>query len=278
MTSAFLSRGRSLAAFFAALAMMLAIPGLAAAEGPSIHGMIIARDGPNMLVRNNDGTETTVTLTENTKVVATEGALGIRQTELAVTDLLEGLPVTVETVQNGDHLDAARVTFKVGDLKTARQVEAGTAEAKARVRAKAAELEAKDKELQQRLSEANQYVEKGSATILFPVGSATISKEGKAQLKGLAQQAKAIKGYLIGVIGYADTTGSSEANQALSEKRANAVIRYLQKYCGIQPYRVLARNAMGEAHQVGEASSSEGRAKNRRVVVQILVNKGLEGL
>lgn len=273
------SRGRGLAGFLAAVAMILAAPQIAAAQaGPSLHGMILGRDGPNMIVRNNDGTETTVTLTENTKVIATEGALGIRQSELAVTDLLDGLPVTVETVHNGQALDAVRVTFKVGDLKTARQVEAGTAQAKARVKAKAAELEAQNQELRRRMSEANQYVEKGSATILFPVGSATISKEGKAQLKGLAQQAKAIKGYLIGVIGHADTTGSSEANQALSEKRANAVIRYLQKYCGIQPYRVLAQNAMGEAHQVGASETAEGRAQNRRVVVQILVNKGLEGL
>lgn len=278
MTAALKMRGRGLAAFFAALAMILALPQIAAAQGPTLQGMVIGRDGPNMIVRNNDGSETTVALTERTKVVATEGALGIRQSQLAVTDLLDGLPVTVETTHNGEQIEATRVTFKSSDLKTARQVEAGTAQARARVKEKAAELEAQNEEMRRRLAEANQYVEKGSATILFQTGSATISKEGKAQLKGLAQQAKAIKGYLIGVIGYADTTGSSAANQALSGRRANAVIRYLQKYCGIQPYRVLAQNAMGEAHQMGASETSEGRAKNRRVVVQILVNKGLEGL
>ncbi len=42
--------------------------------------------------------------------------------------------------------------------------------------------------------------------------------------------------------------------------------------------RVLAGDAMGDAHQIGYATSSEGKAQNRRVVVKVLTNKGREGL
>jgi OOP family OmpA-OmpF porin len=83
---------------------------------------------------------------------------------------------------------------------------------------------------------------------------------------------------MLSVTGYADKTGNSSANQALSEKRAMAVIRYLQRCCDLQPSRVLSSKAMGDVKQVGDTSTSEGLAQNRRVVVQILVNKGLEGL
>ncbi len=128
------------------------------------------------------------------------------------------------------------------------------------------------------MSEANQYDEKAQATVLFNVGSVAISSQSRSDLQAIAAKAKAIKGYLVSVIGYADPTGNAEANQKLSERRAAAVIAYLQKSCGLQPQRVLAGDAMGDAHQVGDTSTSEGRAQNRRVVVKVLTNKGLEGL
>ena len=128
------------------------------------------------------------------------------------------------------------------------------------------------------MSEANQYVEKAQATVLFPVGGATLSAEGRSELQGLAAKAKAIKGYLVSVVGYADPTGNAEANQKLSERRAAAVINYLQRSCGLAPQRVMAGDALGDTQQVGDASTAVGRAQNRRVVVKVLTNKGLEGL
>ena len=91
-------------------------------------------------------------------------------------------------------------------------------------------------------------------------------------------QARAIKGYLIGVSGHADTTGDSIANQKLSERRADAVIRYLQRHCNVQPYRILSSVAVGDIQQISNNDTPQGRAANRRVVVQVLTNKGLEGL
>jgi outer membrane protein OmpA-like peptidoglycan-associated protein len=149
---------------------------------------------------------------------------------------------------------------------------------KAQAHARVQELEAQNAELKHRMSEANQYVEKGSTTILFPTGSATISPAGKEQLQAIATRALGIKGYLLGVTGHADTTGDTIANQQLSERRADAVIRFLQRHCNVQPYRILSSVAVGDIQQIANNDSPQGRAANRRVVVQVLTNKGLEGL
>ena len=248
-----------------ATAALLAAPAIGAAD--TIKGMITSRDGANMTVTGNDGTATVVTLTDYTTVRATAGALGLQSRDLAVTDLIAGLPVTVDTHHNGAQTEAVRVTFKSGDLKTAQQVEAGTAT-----------IKAENEKLKERLSNANQYVLKGEATVYFATGSAAISEQGKADLRSIAGKATGIKGYMIGVTGHADTTGDPDANQALSEKRADAVVHYLRKCCEIQPYRVMTGQAMGEDRQVGsDTQSAQGKAQNRRVVVQILTNKGLEG-
>jgi outer membrane protein OmpA-like peptidoglycan-associated protein len=206
---------------------------------------------------------------------------------MAASDLLNGLPVTVESVTSGDTPQASKVTFKQADLKTAQQIDAGTAQAKAQAKEKLAQAQTERDELKKRLSEANQYVAKGETTVYFKSGSIAIDAQGQHDLKDLCQKATAIKGYMIGVTGHADSKGDSQKNQVLSEKRANAVIRYMQKNCNIQPYRVLAQNAMGEDRPVAASATSAGSyastgpddlSRSRRVVVQILTNKGLEGL
>lgn len=257
--------------------MLLAGPPALAQTG-SLRGLITARDGDKMVVTTSDGAAHTFVLTPQTKVVQTEGALGIRQSELSASQLLNGLPVTVESVTTGDQPEATKVTFKSGDLRTAQQVEAGTAQVKEQARTKLAEEQAKTAEMQKRLSEANRYVSKGEATVYFASGSIAIDASAQRDLKVICDKALAIKGYMIGVVGYADSTGDAHANQVLSEKRANAVIRFMQKNCGIQPYRVLAQSAMGEDKPTTISTHPTDLAQNRRVVVQVLTNKGLEGL
>ena len=265
------------AAWAATTAILVAAPAALAQTG-AIRGLITARDGDKMIVTSSDGAKHTFTLSGQTRVVATQGSLGIRQNELQVTELLNGLPVTVESVTHGETAEAVKVTFKEGDLKTARQVEAGTEQVKAQAREKLAQTDAKNEELRQRLSQANQYVAKGETTVYFATGSIAIDAKSRGELQALCEQAKSIKGYMIGVTGHADSTGDARANQLLSERRANAVIRYMQKSCAIQPYRVLAQNAMGEDRLVSYSPGAENLAQSRRVVVQILTNKGLEGL
>ncbi len=266
------------AAVIAAIVAVLAAPVGAAAQSVSVKGMISAREGHHLTITQPDGTTTNLNLTDATKVTVISGALKLQRNDGSITDLIAGLPIDAEAQPNGSDFDAVKVTYKAGDMKTARQVEAGTAQAKANARAKAAQLQAQNDELKKRMSEANQYNEKAQATVLFTVGSAAISREAKANLQDVAVKARGIKGYLVSVIGYADPTGNAEANQKLSERRAAAVIAYLQKSCGLAPQCVLAGDAMGDAHLIGDVSTNEGRAQNRRVVVKVLTNKGLEGL
>ena len=75
-----------------------------------------------------------------------------------------------------------------------------------------------------------------------------------------------------------DSTGSQEFNQQLSEKRAGSVVNYLQQACGWKPYRMLTPTGMAEADPLGSNDTVEGKAQNRRVAVNVLVSKGLDGL
>jgi len=267
-------RNRGLTAIAAAVAMSLAGAGLALAQQMTVQGMVKARSGEKITVQTTMGQDLVITMTGETKVVATSGALGIRNEDRAPHEVIPGLPVTIEAMQNGAEIDATKITFKSGDLKTAQQIHAGKSE----VEAKAARTEAENAELRRRLSQAQEYVEKGQTTVLFKTGSATISADAKHELNAIAAKATGVKGYLVSVTGYADKTGKSAANQTLSEKRAMAVIRYLQRCCELQPSRVMSSKALGDVKQIGDTSTAEGLAKNRRVVVQILTNKGLEGL
>jgi outer membrane protein OmpA-like peptidoglycan-associated protein len=80
------------------------------------------------------------------------------------------------------------------------------------------------------------------------------------------------------VVGYTDSTGSDEFNQVLSEKRAANVINYLQQACHWKPYRMLTPTGMAKADPLASNDTPEGKAQNRRVAVNILVSKGLDGL
>ena len=109
----------------------------------------------------------------------------------------------------------------------------------------------------------------------FEVGSAAISAEGEAQLAPLAASAKELKGYLIGVEGYADASGGAAINQKLSLERSQAVVNWLAQKGGIPFVRMLAPGAMSTAAPAASNETSSGRAQNRRVVVKVLINRGL---
>jgi outer membrane protein OmpA-like peptidoglycan-associated protein len=97
------------------------------------------------------------------------------------------------------------------------------------------------------------------------------------QLKQLAQTATALKGYIIEVTGYADSTGNAAMNTKLSEDRAKAVVTALMQQGGVPVRHIVAPGAMGEYGAASSNETKEGRADNRRVEVKILVNKGIVG-
>ena len=86
-----------------------------------------------------------------------------------------------------------------------------------------------------------------------------------------------MKGYIIDVMGYADSSGTAAMNQQLSMDRAQAVVAYLIQDCKIPVRHVIAPGAMGEADPAATNETAQGRSENRRVEVKVLVNKGLAG-
>jgi len=123
----------------------------------------------------------------------------------------------------------------------------------------------------------SEYDVKGQATVNFGVGSTTIMPPDQQELKKLAQAASGLKGYIIEVTGYADSTGGAAMNTKLSEDRSKAVITYLVQQGGIPVRHIVAPGAMGEYGAAATNETKLGRAQNRRVEVKVLVNKGITG-
>jgi outer membrane protein OmpA-like peptidoglycan-associated protein len=126
-----------------------------------------------------------------------------------------------------------------------------------------------------RISQIDNYEARQNVAVNFKVNSAILSDEAKAALDEIAAQAKNEKGYLIQVTGYASADGTEARNRALSERRAEAVRRYLAENHDIPLHRMINPFGYGELKPVADNATRDGRKQNRRVEVAILVNKGL---
>ncbi len=117
--------------------------------------------------------------------------------------------------------------------------------------------------------------------VLFKVNSSTLNATAKQTIDEAAVWAKGEKakgnanGWLVEVVGFADTTGKTAKNRALSERRSKAVIQYLVGVHGLDLRRLVQPFGYGESKPVATNKTAEGRAKNRRVEVRILQNKGI---
>ena len=109
--------------------------------------------------------------------------------------------------------------------------------------------------------------------ILFDFNKATLKADAKRNLDKFAAEMSDMPDTDITVLGHTDNVGSAEANQKVSDARANAVAQYLQTQ-GIAKERLTA-----EGHSfndpVADNSTAEGRAKNRRVELFIYANEDM---
>ncbi|MCI4592148.1 OmpA family protein [Sphingobium sp. BYY-5] len=240
-------------------------------EGPQINGIISARSGDRMQVTAADGTKSVIVINDDTRISASKGFFGLNRSRLAATSLLNGLPVTVKTLQSGGGLVASRINLQNKDLKTASMIHNGTAQG-------FEEQTAATEALRGRMGEIDQYNVKSTTNVNFDTGKAVLSAQAKNELCATATTAEGMSNALLLVVGYTDSTGGEELNQELSEKRAGRVVNYLQQACGWKPYRMLTPTGMAEADPLASNDSVEGKAQNRRVAVNVLVSKGLDGL
>lgn len=106
-----------------------------------------------------------------------------------------------------------------------------------------------------------------SSSAAFALSGSTLSPEGKAAVKEFAEKLEGHQVDKIIVEGYTDNTGAASFNQALSEKRANAVKEEMINN-GIDANLITAVGH-GEDDPVADNSTREGRATNRRVKVTV---------
>ncbi|MEJ7926160.1 OmpA family protein [Sphingobium sp. AN641] len=241
------------------------------AQGPEVEGIISARSGDKVQVTDANGVKTVVIVDDDTKISASKGLLGLSRSKLPATSLLTGLPVTIKTLQWSQGLLASQIKLQNKDLKTAAMIHNGTDQ-------RFGEQTAATEALRGRMGDIGQYNIKGTTNVNFDTGRAVLSAQAKSDLCAAATAAEGIDNALLLVVGYTDSTGSPEFNQVLSEKRAASVVNYLQQACRWKPYRMLTPTGMSEADALADNDTVEGKAQNRRVAVNILVSKGLDGL
>ncbi|WP_275697709.1 outer membrane protein OmpA [Ramlibacter paludis] len=107
-----------------------------------------------------------------------------------------------------------------------------------------------------------------AADAFFDFDKAVLKPEGKAKLDDLVGKIQGISLEVIIAVGHTDSVGSDAYNQKLSVRRAEAVKAYLVSK-GIEKNRVYTEGK-GEKQPVADNKTAEGRAKNRRVEIEVV--------
>jgi OOP family OmpA-OmpF porin len=109
---------------------------------------------------------------------------------------------------------------------------------------------------------------------LFDFDKSIVKPEGRVVLDRLVDQAKGLNLEVIVAIGHTDWVGTDAYNQKLSERRAAAVKAYLLSR-GIPANRIYTEGK-GEKLPVADNKTKEGRAKNRRVEIEVVGTRTLK--
>ena len=117
--------------------------------------------------------------------------------------------------------------------------------------------------------EATEVLASGEWNINFDTGSANISASSASTLESIYNLLVQAEDTKLKLEGHTDDTGSAEANYDLSQRRAQAVVTFLRGR-GIPQSRFQTVIGKGEDEPVAANTSNSGRAKNRRVVIELL--------
>ena len=264
-----------------------------------VKGFILTRDGETFTLRDLSRTDTTVALTDTTKIRTERKGLFRGHKPFDVTVLVPGLIVQVNGKGEGGRLVAETVEFSEADLKAAitsyaqtapvRKQAAETSQELSKTQGQLAETKGQLAETNKQLAETSQQVVDTNkrineldqyelvkvVTVPFDLNSAKLTDAAKAPLDELASKAPSAKTYLVEIQGYADPTGDFDKNLKLSQDRAEAVAQYLTVKHHIPLRRIMIPMGYGETKLLDTSPTAAGLAKNRRVEVRIMVNKGL---
>jgi len=279
-----------------------------------IKGVVVRREADTFTVRDMNNVDTVVQLTNTTDVSERKSNPFRRAKNYATTSIMRGLNVEVEgRGDQGGQLVADKVKFSDTEFRVARSIESRVNPVESRVGSAEGRLSQVEQNAQRlsgqldeltavanatrggakaaqetadaavagvnatnaRISALDDYSVQQVTTVTFKVGSTVLTPQAKTQLDTLAQQIGTARNFMIEVTGFADSTGNMELNRRLSQRRADAVVRYLAENHNVPLRRMITPFGYGELQAVAENSTREGRAQNRRVEVKMLVNKGL---
>ena len=111
-----------------------------------------------------------------------------------------------------------------------------------------------------------------AADAFFDFDKSVLKPEGKAKLDDLVSKMGGINLEVIIAVGHTDAIGADAYNQKLSVKRSEAVKSYLVSK-GVEKNRVYTEGK-GEKQPVADNKTAEGRAKNRRVEIEVVGTRG----
>jgi len=281
-----------------------------------LKGVVVKREPDSFtMAETTGGPLATVLLTESTEVKSHKRGAFRGSKEYGQSYILRGLRLEVDGVGNADGaLVADKIRFDEQDLRTAQALKATLDPAEKELNAKLAQQQAEQERLAGQMEENRALTAQAQAaadaaaesakkaqqtadyannringlddfdtlktvTVYFTTGSSTLGPKAKATIDEAAAWVKTqdTKGWVMAVIGYADTTGNSQRNIDLSERRANSVIYYIVSKYKMPLNRLVQPFGYGQLEPVAENKTKQGRAKNRRVEIRLMVNKGISG-
>ena len=286
---------------------------VASGQKMTVKGVVTRRDADTFTVQDANGVLTTVLLTDATSVKSKGGFLKSGST-YGQSNILRGLNLEVEGRGNEQgQLVANKIRFGETELRVAQSIQARAEPIESdlnKAQTRVGELEANAQRMSgqldelaavsnaarggakaaqdtadlavsgvnqtnERISALDDYAVQNKTAVNFRVGSSVLSPEAKQALDQIAQQAQSAKGFVIEVRGFASADGSENANRLLSQRRADAVVRYLAEIHNIPLRRIITPFGYGESQAVADNTTRTGREQNRRVEISILVNRGL---
>lgn len=107
---------------------------------------------------------------------------------------------------------------------------------------------------------------------LFKQGSSEINPKFFPKIRQLAEVIKTFYDYNVRIEGHSDSSGGTDVNLRITQRRADAFMKYLAETCDIPRERMTA-TGLGEDHPVADNNLQEGRDKNRRIDTILLTRE-----
>jgi outer membrane protein OmpA-like peptidoglycan-associated protein len=274
-----------------------------------LKGVVTKRDPDSFRMTDpNGGPQVVVLMTASTEVKSHKRGMLRGSKEYGASYILRGLRLEVDGVGNSEgQLVAGKIRFDEQDLRAAQALKSTVDPLEAELNEKLKQQQQEQERLAGQIEETQALTAQAQAAadkaqqtadyannringlddfdsiktiaVPFAVNSAKLGPKAQATIDEAAAWVKTqnTKGWVMAVVGYADSTGNSQRNIDLSERRANAVIYYIVSKYKMPLNRLVQPFGYGQLEPVAENKTKEGRAKNRRVEIRLMVNKGIAG-